>query len=142
MMKLAKIGGYAVLLSAIAATSGCAGWTQSEAGLAQSGAYEFDVVEQAAGSDFPLAVRVMDGSTGQPVTNAEVFVVHNLGAGSPKSIPQTRWHRSQLKSDGRGLYLYTGDVPVGKTVTLTARVPGAGGEITGVVEPRKGSTAG
>lgn len=107
------------------------------ASLSESAAYRFEVVGQpvVTGAGSALTVRMVNASTGQPVTNADVYALRLVNALSPKAVPSTQWQRTALNPDGQGNYVYEGP-GTSETLRLTARVPGAGAPIVGTVVSR------
>ncbi|MBI1331206.1 MAG: hypothetical protein GC166_15020 [Alphaproteobacteria bacterium] len=85
--------------------------------------YKFQTVHCMSGD--ALAVRVVDETTGQPVNNAQVFVVHRQwlpGKGEPRYLD----HRVALTPDGKGDFTYEGsDVQAGATIKLVAQIDGS-----------------
>jgi hypothetical protein len=129
MKIITKIGTTVAVIAAIAATAGCAS-------VVESSAYRFELAELSASTDTgtTLTVRMLDISTGQPVTNAEVFAVHAKRAPFYKTVPQIRRERIALTSDGQGNYLYQSTaLRAGETVRLNARIPGSSALIVGTV---------
>ena len=120
------VAAVAVILTA----AGCAG-------LSESTAYRFEIIDQPmiASGGRALTVRMVNALNGQPVTNAEVYALRLVNTLSPKAVPSTQWQRTSLKPDGQGNYVYEGP-GTGGTLRLTARVPGAGAPIVGTVATR------
>ncbi len=92
-------------------------------------AYKIETIHCASGD--PFAVRLVDEATGQPVSNAQVFVVHRQwlpGKGEPRYLE----HRVALTPDGKGDFTYEGsDVQAGATIKLVAQIDGS--EISGSI---------
>src|SRR5882672_8011606 len=95
-----KIRSMVAAIAVIVTTAACAG-------LNESNAYKFETVGQpvVTNAGRTLTVRMVNASTGQPVTNAEVFVIHPVWALSPRAVPAVQWARTPLKPDGQGNYL-------------------------------------
>ena len=111
----------------IVATAGCAS-------VSGSSAYRFELVAQRGTTNAAtITVLMVDASTGQAVTNANVYAFPPEHTLSAKDIRWVRWIK--LKPNGRGGYVYQGtNLHAGETIRLNARVPSLDTLIVGTVE--------
>jgi len=88
-----------------------------------AGSYKFEAISASAGN--ALAVRLVDEATGQPVTDAHVYVI--LRQWLPmKGVPMFTDRRIELKPVGNGIFSYQGGgLSAGTTVRLAADIEGA-----------------
>ena len=92
--------------------------------------YKFETVSSPSGA--MLTVRLVDAATGQPVTNAHVYVVHRQWLPIKSPVPFID-RRIELKRDGNGVFTYQGnDVQAGATIPLVADV-GDSAEVRGSI---------
>lgn len=92
--------------------------------------YKFETVSPPSGA--MLTVRLVDAATGQPITNAHVYVVHRQWLPIKSPVPFID-RRIELTSDGNGAFTYqSGDVHAGATIPLIAEVGGSG-EVRGSI---------
>jgi len=84
--------------------------------------YKFETAGCLSGDTF--AVRLVDETTGQSVSSAQVFAVHRQllpGKGEPRYLER----KIALTPDGKGRFLYEGnDVQPGATIMLVAQLDG------------------
>ena len=84
--------------------------------------YKFETAGCLSGDT--LAVRLVDETTGQSVSSAQVFAVHRQllpGKGEPRFLER----KIALTPDGKGRFLYEGnDVQPGATIMLVAQLDG------------------
>ena len=82
--------------------------------------YKFETVSPLSGAT--LSVRLVDAATGQPVTNAHVYVVHRQWLPMKSSLHFID-RRIELAPDGNGAFTYqSNDVQAGATIPLVAHV--------------------
>ena len=72
-----------------------------------------------------VAVRLIDETTGKPITNAEVFAVHRQWLPT-KGTPRFIDRKIALTPDGNGRFTYKGnDMRPGATIRLIAKLEGS-----------------
>lgn len=96
--------------------------------FAGSDAYAFKLVGHP--TDTTVSVELVNTSTGQPVTNAELFTLHWTATGI-KYMPRTQ-QKMPLTPNGDGTF--TAEAEPGDTLQMAAQVPGNDGLIRGSVD--------
>jgi len=103
---------------------------------AQTPTYTFKIIrfDTSSATERSITVELVDASNRQPVTNAQVDVVHTVYAANPKTFPPLRRVVVPLKPDGQGGYVYSDEgLRPGNPVRLRARLPGQSSPIWGAV---------
>lgn len=103
----------------------------SQAALAASDKYRFEVVGQPSGK--MLAIRLVDEATGQPVSDARVFAIHRQWLPT-KGEPKFFDRRIALTSKGNGVFIYeSNDLQTGMTIRMVAQIDDEASDVFGSV---------
>ena len=105
------------------------------AGFAATQDYRFELVNPTAhaGHDVPLGVRLIQVSTGKPVTGATIEPKLHMLMGSMAPMPA---QAKTLAPDANGNYQFACDItaPGDWTLDLSAQVPGETEPVTGMLK--------
>jgi hypothetical protein len=103
----------------------------TEAARAATNNYRFEAVGQPSG--ITLTVRVVDGTSRQPITNAHLFAIHRQWLPT-KGAPQFLDHRIALTPEANGTFAYkSNDVQTGVTIRFVAQIDDQASVIWGTV---------